>query len=348
MHKKIFDDTNWLWLLKGYAIFGIVLYHWFSHYLGGILRTASNLGGQGVHIFIILSAFGLCLSYSKTNTKWHIWYKKRLSKIIVPYYLSIMIIVLSIWISGIIAGDIPKYLKLSGLDIGSFLASVLLYRAFIEKYVMIINSPWWFVVTIAQLYLIFPLLYSSIKRYGSKALLVTLLMTLGYVVLYAVVLKSSNTVFTKFFLAFLFEYTAGIYLANIYLKNQDVLKKYIIGNYPFLFGLAMETIGTALAFCGDVGLAFNDIFNAAGFFIIALNICNWLYEFKVINRLFYWLGKYSMPIFLLHAPYIYLMFNDYKNSGLKNSLALLLPYLMFVAIISILFDKVLVKIINEK
>ncbi len=342
--RDIFNNTNWLWQLKGYAISGIVLYHWFIYYLDGGLRIAFNLGGQGVHIFIILSAFSLCISYENVNIKWHIWYKKRLSKIVVPYYLSILVIVLSILISGMIARNIPRYLELSGLNLKTFLASVLFYRAFIDKYVMVINSPWWFIVTIIQLYLIFPLLYNGIKKHGLKALFITLLLTISYEVFYAVFLKSSSAVFSKFFLAFLFEYTAGIYLADIYIKNTDKFKKYTLGLKPFLFGLVMEAIGTGLAFCGNVGLAFNDIFNAAGYFLIVLNVCNWLCEFKIINRLFDWLGRYSMPIFLLHAPYIYLMFSNYKNSGLKNSLVFLPGYLVFVVIMSYLFKRVLIAI----
>lgn len=141
-HKKIFNDTNWLWQIKGYAILGIVLYHWFIYYLDGGLRIAFNLGGQGVHIFIILSAFGLYVSYDNINIKWHVWYKKRLSKIAVPYYLSVLVIVLSIFIFGMIARNISRYLELSGLNLKTFLASVLFYRAFIDKYVMVINSPW--------------------------------------------------------------------------------------------------------------------------------------------------------------------------------------------------------------
>ncbi len=347
VNRDIFKDTSWLWSLKGYAILGIVLYHWFDYY--NSYGMVANLGGQGVHIFIILSAFGLTLSYENTCIGWLAWYRKRLSRIIIPYYLSILFVVFSIFVFGLAAGDIYRYLELSELNYKTLLASILFYRAFIDKYVLAINSPWWFVITILQLYLVFPLVYRFVKKHGSTALLITLLLTCGYEAFYAIILKSNSAVFSKLFMAYLFEYSVGIYIANVYINNTDIFGKYTVGKKPLMFGLAMEAIGIGLVFYGTAGLAFNDIFNAVGYFVIALNLCSWLHKYKVIWYLLGWLGRYSMPIFLLHAPYIYLVFNNYKNNGHNSHILWLPAYLVFVGTISFLFSSILdrIKLLNS-
>ncbi len=346
INSDIYDNTNWIWYLKGCAILGIVLFHWFSYYLSETCVFAVNFGGQGVHVFIILSAFGIYLSYEKSHPKWGIWCRKRFFKIILPYYSSILLVVFSILIFGVVSGNVGRYLGMSGLSIGSLVASVLLYRAFIDKYVLIINSPWWFIVTILELYLIFPLLYRCFKKYGWMIILGSLVITVGYEVYYAVILMSDSVVYSKFFLAFLFEYTSGIILADIYINRIAVFKKITIGLVPFMFGLLMEMIGIILAFHGPKGRAFNDVFNSVGYFLILINIVNYLCKYKIITRSFYWLGRYSLSIFLVHAPYIYLIYNNYRNGGIKSSLVYLPGYLIVVGSISYIFQKCLSKYSN--
>ena len=49
--------------LRGYSISTIVLFHLLQCFqLPGILPQAISFGGAGMHVFVLCSGFGLCLS----------------------------------------------------------------------------------------------------------------------------------------------------------------------------------------------------------------------------------------------------------------------------------------------
>ncbi|MBN1804781.1 MAG: acyltransferase family protein [Sedimentisphaerales bacterium] len=74
---------------KGFAILSIVVFHYCQPYVSGIFSKAIMIGGTGVHLFFVLSGFGLGLS-SKVGA--FSFYKKRFVKILIPYYVIILII----------------------------------------------------------------------------------------------------------------------------------------------------------------------------------------------------------------------------------------------------------------
>ncbi|NEQ28376.1 MAG: acyltransferase family protein, partial [Microcoleus sp. SIO2G3] len=64
---------------KGLAIVWIVLIHWRPEWFGW----------QGVHVFIVLSGFGLTYSSLKRDSdiSWKKWYVKRFRKVLPPYWM---------------------------------------------------------------------------------------------------------------------------------------------------------------------------------------------------------------------------------------------------------------------
>lgn len=342
MRNDYLKDTSWMHGVKGLAILGIVLYHWFDFFSSGMFHYAAHLGGQGVHVFFIMSSFGIALSLSKqTHVNWREWYKRRFSKVLVPYYLSVVIIVISILLWGCFSRDVTGTLARMEINPGSLLATVFLYRAFIEQYVLAINAPWWFVITILEFYGLFPFIYGAYKKWGAlKFLCASFLVTVSFQFLYCAVLNSENSVFQKFFLAFLFEYSVGIYLADLYLHKIEIFKRLLFGVGPVLAGLFLEAVGTWLAFQGGFGLALNDVFNALGFFILSVNFSYFLWKTEFARRSMEQLGKLSLGIFILHAPYISLFFRAYQGASLGTAMLLLIPYLVFVVILAKFFTAV--------
>jgi peptidoglycan/LPS O-acetylase OafA/YrhL len=340
-------DTNWVSGMKGVAILAIVLYHWFSFFTVGMVHQAARLGGQGVHIFIILSAFGLSLSIFKNKpVDWKTWYSKRFTKILIPYYIAIAITAVSLFLRGAIAarawqGGIKVILSLKG----GFLASIFLYRNFIDKYVMAVNSPWWFVTTIIEFYLIFPVLVVLYSRFGyKKFLLGTGIMTVLYQLLYSVVLGTESLVFARFFLTFLFEFSLGVFLADIFINDKSFLNSILLGAKPFIIGCIFEATGAFLGIKGGaIGAAFNDIFNAIGFFLIVYNFIYFTIRFNLLRRCFDFLGRYSLAIFLLHAPYILLFYGSLKGWALPGAIVLLPSYLLFILTLAWCFNRVILR-----
>lgn len=73
---------------KGFAILSIVIFHYCQPYLSGAWAKAIMIGGTGVHLFFVLSGFGLGLSSQMSSILG--FYKKRFSKILIPYYFAIL------------------------------------------------------------------------------------------------------------------------------------------------------------------------------------------------------------------------------------------------------------------
>ena len=49
--------------LRGYSIFTIVVMHLFAAFsMPDVVKSALSFGGAGVHVFVLVSGFGLCLS----------------------------------------------------------------------------------------------------------------------------------------------------------------------------------------------------------------------------------------------------------------------------------------------
>ncbi len=150
---------------KGYAIFTIVCYHALQKAsLAPILQKAIVFGGTGVHLFFLLSGFGLALS--KNTLSPLAFYQRRLTKIWLPYVLALTFS----WLGAYLFGLFPD-------GWGAWLAGVGFYQMFIEPYILSFGGHFWFISAIIQLYLLFPVLLWLKKRLHHNGLFLTL--TLG-------------------------------------------------------------------------------------------------------------------------------------------------------------------------
>jgi peptidoglycan/LPS O-acetylase OafA/YrhL len=74
---------------KGFAILAIVCFHYLQPFAKGFMAHAIMFGGSGVHLFFILSGFGLALSSQNTTLD---FYTRRGRKILIPYFISVSLI----------------------------------------------------------------------------------------------------------------------------------------------------------------------------------------------------------------------------------------------------------------
>jgi len=334
----LIKDTSWVFGLKGMAILGIILYHWFSRFGFSLISLVARIGGQGVHVFFILSGFGLYFSISQSSEiNWRSWFKKRFQKLLIPYYMSIFLTIA-------IYAFISFKTSTQRLDWQAIIASFFLYRNFIPEYVMAVNSPWWFVITILELYCVFPFLLSLFKKVGArKFLFISFLITFLYEVSYGITVGPENLVFARFFLCFLFEFCLGIVLADIFLNSLEKFKRITIGRMPFLVGISSEIIGGYLGLKGGLGIVFNDMLNALGYFLLSINFYYVIVKkINLLKRFLEYTGKRSLGLFLLHVPLI-----EFFELGFAITLwrwIFLLPfYLIVVFGVNALFMNFLIK-----
>ena len=139
--------------LRGYSIFTIALMHLVMGSLSGVLSKAAAFGGAGVHVFILCSGFGLYLSYLKKPLGYGDFLKRRFGKAWVPY--AIVVLLWGAW-----------YLVSKGFfPIREVASHLLLYKMFSVVLDTSLCYLYWFISTIVQFYLFWPLI---VKAYGMR------------------------------------------------------------------------------------------------------------------------------------------------------------------------------------
>lgn len=142
--------------LKGFSIFTIVLMHLLQAHSEGVLYKALSLGGAGVHVFLLCSGFGLYLSYLNKPLSYGAFLKRRAVKVYFPYIIVILISAL-----------IPFYCV--SPEKWTYVASHLfLFKMFVEEYEYSLGGQMWFISTIIQFYLFWPLLVKGFEWLNRK------------------------------------------------------------------------------------------------------------------------------------------------------------------------------------
>ena len=142
--------------LRGFAIFTIVLMHCVQGYLDGVMHKAVSLGGAGVHVFILCSGFGLYLSYLNKPVGYIDFLRKRFSKIYFPYV--IVIALYSLW----------GLYNVGSINWNEVASHIFLYKVFDNQLDISINYHFWFISTIIQFYLFFPLIIKILHIRGGN------------------------------------------------------------------------------------------------------------------------------------------------------------------------------------
>jgi peptidoglycan/LPS O-acetylase OafA/YrhL len=314
-------------LLRGLAIIQILLYHIFLFYTDkSILSRATGIkenflrfknplgyilasGYQGVHLFLIISGFLLTLSMAKKNYSLLQFYKKRLKRILIPYY--------PVWLISIILLLSAKLLPYNANPPVNLTKELLiktllfpLYFDFQSNFLSQINRAWWFLPLILELYIIFPFLITIKKKLSAITfLIITSLVTVHYRLLAVYFLKGSpigviaptsgGSAPFIFFPARLFEFCLGISLASMYLKNKNLFKGLSSWFYFFL-GIVFQLLGTIFTFYKPFWVV-SDILISIGILLISIKLVYIIKNLsKAIAQFLIFLGNLSYPLYLIH------------------------------------------------
>ena len=141
--------------LRGYSILTIALMHLLMGNVTGILSKATAFGGAGVHVFILCSGFGLYLSYLKKPLRYTDFLNRRFIKVWVPYAIAVLL--WGTW-----------YLISNGIfPVKEVASHLLLYKMFSTELDTSLCYPYWFISTIMQFYLFWPLIVKVFRaRWG--------------------------------------------------------------------------------------------------------------------------------------------------------------------------------------
>lgn len=135
--------------LKGLAILAIIFSHvgYFLSDNHNFLFPLSIMAGVGVNLFLFLSGYGLTISSLKENLRIGEFYKKRLLRLFVPFWITLIIFFLLDFFLLHTSYSSTYILK----TLFGFFPSADLFAD--------IDSPLWFFTPILFYYLVFPLLF---------------------------------------------------------------------------------------------------------------------------------------------------------------------------------------------
>ena len=334
-NTNVAEDLAWMDMLKGVAIIGVVLDHWMillepissSPPLYSLFRKVPV--GTPVHLFFLLSGFGLTMSYlsRQHDWSWGRWAWRRITKIVVPYWLA----VLFQFMIGILA------LRLfPSVNLHFSWKSLLAYLTFTRNSYPPSwewNIALWFMPVIIGLYICFPLLVFILKKWGAWVLCaVTALMTYGSISMAALLSGRYLTHSEAIFLFFTIQFALGMALASVRHKQPRNLDA-LIGVRSCIAGCALYFLSWGLKTHVPHGNSYNDALTTGGVFLVLLNVI-WVIRKRapVITRVLGALGKESYFIFLIHYPIVALIIRPLLRSALHPIMIVGLGFL-YIAVI---------------
>ncbi len=299
--KKMFsfhDFSKYRTLLMGLQILFIIYFHFLEHCRGANINFGfpqkvfyTFWGSSGVDLFLLLSGMGLYFSWKK-NPDPQVFYRKRFSRIFVPYFLV----------------AIPGYYFLelfakNGRGWLAFFKKLSFFSFFTEH-----SITFWYIIMSFFCYLIFPVIFKIVDEAQDsitekmRVLVLCITSTMLCVVLFLYNKELFNnlslalTRFPAFFVGVLFG-KAAYEKREMPTKNIWILT--VISFCLILLGLATTQILNryAVAFfnlcvCFLLILALNYI-AARKSKLIAL-------FYKCTTGILCWFGKYTIELYLLH------------------------------------------------
>jgi len=278
---------------RAYAIFSITLFHALQRVqLPGFWGEAITFGGSGVHLFFLLSGFGLGLSTEQFLLKR--FFRRRFFKVWLPYVLALSLSLAA----ALLLGWFPD-------GVQAWFAGVALYQMFLEKYIEAFGGHFWFVSTILQFYLVFPLLHFFKKRVNNDSIFLgtALILSISWWCVVVVLEKGGMRTWNSFFLQFLWEFALGMVLAERYRSNKPFGAFWTHPIWQYL--LAGVFFSALMVWMvqkwGPAGKIFNDIPAMIGYTALSLLVYRVLAALAPrILRLFLWAGGFSYSIYLVH------------------------------------------------
>ena len=153
--------------LKGLGILTVVFAH-FAYMLvtnADFLFPLSIIAGVGVDLFLFMSGYGLTVGMLKKPLPLIEFYKRRVIKIFIPFWVAIILIFASNAIFLDINYPVPYILQ-------SLLGWFPTARGFDD-----VNSPFWYITWMIMFYALFPMVF-SVKRPWLSAIILAVIATL--------------------------------------------------------------------------------------------------------------------------------------------------------------------------
>jgi peptidoglycan/LPS O-acetylase OafA/YrhL len=304
--KSIAVDLGWVNMLKGLAIIGVFFDNWTAYMkfqttpalLYSLAKAFALAVGPFVHVFFVLSGFGLTYAYlaGKANWSWRRWAWRRVTKIVIPYFVAVAL--------SFALGIVGSHLY-SSVDVQFSWPSLLAHLTFTRNFYPASwnwNHPFWFMPVIIGLYVSFPVLIRILERRGPWILLLISALVMYGTITIAVWAGAPRSHQADVFSFWTLQFSLGMVLAYVRNSHPQGLDG-LIGFKVFLLGVGLFTFSWGLRTYLPIGRAYNDIFSSIGIFLVLLNLI-WIGQLYIpaIGQALSALSGESYLMYLVHYP----------------------------------------------
>jgi peptidoglycan/LPS O-acetylase OafA/YrhL len=268
-----------------------------------VLNIFFLLGYQGVHIFFILSGFGLAYSrILKPDESWSIFIRKKMFRIYPTYWILLAV--------SLIIPRLRADLFFGYFDWASLWRSLII----LDKAI-----PFsWFMFPLIQFYLCFFLIFKYLQKLSISQFVFTsifikityafLVLTLGFNLFQPILGDLSYPGYLA--ISRSFEFCLGMAMAKVYASNPTLLINFLTKPVTIALAIVLEILGIlgSFEFTNNIklfgiilpfGLSCYDAFIGFGIFVIVFNVCTKLMQIsELITRFLIWTSRIAYELYL--------------------------------------------------
>ena len=290
--------------LKGFGILTVVFAH-FAYMLvtnADFLFPLSIIARVGVDLFLFMSGYGLTVGMMKKPLPILEFYKRRVIKIFIPFWVAIILIFAANAIFLDIHYSVPYMIR-------SLLGWFPTASGFED-----VNSPFWYITWMMMFYILFPLVFSSKKPWLSAIILAVIATLIG---VYNPLDMGDNWLHRLHTFAF----SLGIVFAWLLFETKDKENKLVKSLKKFRNesnGMSIIVIALMIIVAGYMSLHTTSsswptltAILGKGFFVDQFTSIVIMFALivifslkKVDNKFFAIYGLYSFEVYLIHWPLI--------------------------------------------
>ncbi len=307
----------------------IVVFHALRPIATGPAAKAIVFGGAGVHAFIFLSGFGLELGAIQRSLSG--FYRRRFRRIIVPYF---------IFVTGLYLANL-RWSIYPSRGLRAYLGHVLLFKMFDESIIGSFGYHFWFLSTIIQLYLVFPLLFRALERWGTarffSACVVVSSLFMAFVIASG---RADLRIYNSCGVVFLWEFALGMVAGKRFCRQGARFWE-----APLRWVLPLTVIGMALQAAmalrgGDVGELLNNpasLVGYGGFVILSFRGCQAM-GWDALRTAIDWVGEISYSLYLVHGLVITRLFWLISPTSLEQQVFVSIAGIAFSLFAAVVFE----------
>ncbi len=317
---------NWPDTVKGLAILWIAYFHGFKEYAGSnfpgplsgsfwahscgaavaggattacLVRAAfvgfSFLGYHAVGVFLLLSGFALSFGQTRKggSVDWLAWYRSRLLRLFPLYWVAHLFYLVS-----------PGYDPIDYRFVLSFLGDRVYPLPEMAYYA---NPAWWYFGLLVQLYLVFPVLFVLLQRWGPGWLMLAAAVVTffsRYLFLFPLGSQASDALLGgALFTCRLFEFSAGMVLGSAYARDCERMQRWLAS--PLALGLgAVLYVGAIYSYGSSATYIVTDALVGVGLSLVMIFLAIQIDRVPRLQVVLGTVGMYSYGLYLLHQPYM--------------------------------------------